>query len=170
MTPAEAEKARATYIELCALCPTEDDRTLLALPKWPAIHALSPVGLAGTTLMRAAVTRSVFVDDDSEEAVEAGWEVHGGGGSFGASVAQASAQAPLTRQVEVTPAVYGANVPRLVEEIGRNNLHMAAWMLMVFGAAELLAMRSLMGDTFVRRIGEAWSSRPREYVQVQPVV
>ncbi len=48
MTPAQAEKARATYIELCALCPTEDDHTLLALPKWPAIHALSPVQIAAS--------------------------------------------------------------------------------------------------------------------------
>ncbi len=168
MTPAEAEKARATYIELCTLCSTENDRTLLALPKWPAIHALSPAGIAGTILMRAAVTRSVFVDDDSEEDAEAGWEVHGGGGSFGASVAQASGRTPRTQQVEVTPAVYGANVPVLVAEIGDYDLRVAAWMLLVFGAAELLAMRSLMGDAFGRRMMEMWAERP-QYI-MQPVV
>ncbi len=168
MTPAEAEKARATYVELCALCSPDD--ALLALPKWPAIHALSPVQIAATIVMRPAVTRMVFDDDGSDAETEAEWEVHGGGGSFGASVAQASSRATRTREVEVEPAVYGASVPRLVAEIGRYNLSVAAWMLLTFEAAEILAMRSLMGDVFARRIREMWSERPQTVLVQRPVV
>jgi len=162
MTSAEAEKARATYIELCALCPTEADRTLLAMPKWPAIHPLSPVQIAGTVLMRAAVTSTVFVDGGGEDDTETGWETHADSGGFGASVAQAASRTPATRQIETTPAVYGASVPRPVAEIGHFSLQVAAWMLVTFEAAELLAMRALMPPLeFCTRIVTLWEERPQ---------
>ncbi len=114
------------------------------------------------------MTRTGFEAD--EEDVEAGWEVHGGSGSFGASCAQADSRTPRTRQVEVTPAVYSASVPWIVAEIGRYDLHVAAWVLLTFEAAELLAMRSLIGDAFVLHMSEMYAERPQTVLVQRPGV
>lgn len=145
----------------------------LVLPSPPAKHPLILLGITATVELRPAETRTVWADDGDggAEEAEAAWEDHGQRtGAFGAAVAQASSRPAATRTIMIREAVLGAHVPAVVAEVGERSLEAAAWMLVTFGADEILAMRALAGPDFAQRILDAYRERPRtEYVMTAAV-